>query len=113
MPESAPPSGIGAGQLAVLDTKHMPAAVSQQLDAAPAGGQVFWQSRSVVQVGAHTGPGSTLPLELLTLVVAAADAPPALSNSSVSLPDAHAATIPEGRRTRARIVRLALFTALW
>src|SRR5262245_37851229 len=121
MPES-PPSGPGIGQLGVIDTKHMPVAVSQQLESAPTGGQAFWQSRSVVHGAEHIPP----PVELLVAAAAAVvlgfvwpdvalvpDAPPnPPSKSSVSLPDAQATMSAEGSRARANMVTLVDFTGL-
>src|SRR4051812_5634281 len=101
MPAS-PPSGCGSGQVDVFETKHMLVPRSQQLEFTPAPGQLFWQSRSDVQLGGHTGPASTLPPEL-ALVAEAAPVPPPMppSKNSVSLPEAQATTTAEGIRARA------------
>jgi len=106
---SGPASITGAGQAAVLETKQMPVAVSQQLTAPPAGAQLFSQSRSVTHIGTHTPPLDELAA--LPLVDPAPPAPPAPSKS-VSLPEAQAMTTPEGKRARASTVMLAYFTGL-
>ena len=108
---SGPASITGAGQAAVLETKQMPVAVSQQLTAPPAGAQLFSQSRSVTHIGTHTPP---LLDELLAspLVEPVPPAPPAPSKS-VSLPEAQAMTTPEGKRASVSTVMLAYFTGLW
>jgi hypothetical protein len=105
-----PASTTGAGQIVALTTKQMPVAVSQQLEPAPAGAQLFWQSRSLAQVGTHWGP-----LDELGPAADAEPAPPAPPEpvkSSESLPEAQAMTTPEGKRASASTVILAYFTGL-
>jgi hypothetical protein len=105
---SGPASITGAGQIVVFETKQMPIVVSQQLEAVPAGGQLFWQSESLTHLGTHCGPLDELVFE----AEEAPPAPPAPVKSSESLPEAQAMTTPEGRSARASTVMLAYFTGL-
>src|SRR5262245_4617967 len=118
-------AGTDGGQAGVFDTKQIPVAVSQQFEFGPAGGQLFWQSASDMHEGTHIPPPlapllAAVPVPVLVPVAAALPAvaepaPPAppipASKRLSSLPEAQA-TMPEGRRVRARTVTLTYLMVL-